>query len=657
MNESARADILRLIALGRPLGEILDSICLLVEAQLQDCLCSIHVLSENGASVRLEAAPSLSPELRAYIADPDTCKSCRPIELCAAATDFALTLDVETQPDWVAFQHERSTPPLVRTCWSLPVLDRSGKPAAVIFGLYSKPVALTAESVLEVASLAYLCAIAIERDRRDAALLASNQRFELLDLVSPTGKFQTSWSGGAMTANHRWRELTGMTEDQAQGEGWLQSVHPEDRERVQTAWRHAVQTKSSFVAEYRLQRPGRPTIWVLGQTTPPGEQGYYGTILDITAQKAAEAAFRDSEERFRLLANNISQLAWMTDAEGGIVWYNQRWYEYTGTSFEEMAGWGWRKVHHPDHVAQVVERFQRALDCGEDWEDTFPLRGKDGQYRWFLSRAQPIKDSSGRVQRWFGTNTDVTELRELEAALQRQNEALCRTNEELSRFAYVASHDLQEPLRTISNYTQLIQRNYGDSLDEQAATFMAHVIAASKRLSSLITDLLTYSRASSNEPRSFELVDLHAVAARVVADCRTLIEVSRGSVIIGALPWVLGDETQLAQVFQNLISNGLKYRREGVPPEVRIECERIGVNYMIRVNDNGQGFNPEYAELIFGIFKRLHGHEISGTGMGLAICKAIVERHGGRIGAEGRPQEGATIWLSLPVPKGSSTPS
>ncbi len=379
-----------------------------------------------------------------------------------------------------------------------------------------------------------MCAFAIERDSRDAALLASNERFDLLDLISPTGKFQASWSGGDMTVNARWRELTGMTEEQAKGEGWLEAIDAGDRERVRDAWRKAVESRSGFIAEYRLTRPDRPPICVLRRTTAAGEHGYFGTILDITAQRVAEAALRESEERFRLLANNISQLAWMTDKAGWGVWYNQRWYDYTGTSFEEMEGWGWRKVHHPDHVARVVQGIQRAWETGEDWEDTFPLRGKDGRYRWFLTRAVPVKDASGSIERWFGTNTDVTELRELDAALQRQNEALRRSNEELSRFAYVASHDLQEPLRTISNYTQLIQRNYGANLDEKATTFMEHVINASKRLSSLITDLLTYSRASSDENRSFNRVDLHAVVARVVADCRSLIDVSMGTVDIGA---------------------------------------------------------------------------------------------------------------------------
>jgi PAS domain S-box-containing protein len=135
--------------------------------------------------------------------------------------------------------------------------------------------------------------------------------------------------------------------------------------------------------------------------------------IETTAQVRAEAALRESEERFRTLADNIAQLAWMADAQGCIFWYNRRWFEYTGTTLEQMQGWGWTRVHHPDHVERVVARIRRSWETGELWEDTFPLRGKDGQYRWFLSRALPIRDEAGRIVRWFGTNTDITELRRL----------------------------------------------------------------------------------------------------------------------------------------------------------------------------------------------------------------------------------------------------
>ena len=139
---------------------------------------------------------------------------------------------------------------------------------------------------------------------------------------------------------------------------------------------------------------------------------------EVTASHGTQQAIVESERSFRALANSIPQLAWMADATGWIFWYNQRWYEYTGTTLDEMQGWGWQQVHHPDHVARVVDRIRHAFETGESWEDTFPLRSKAGEYRWFLSRALPIKDAEGRVIRWFGTNTDVTQ--QLEAAAERE---------------------------------------------------------------------------------------------------------------------------------------------------------------------------------------------------------------------------------------------
>ena len=152
---------------------------------------------------------------------------------------------------------------------------------------------------------------------------------------------------------------------------------------------------------------------------------YKAVQKELAEHKRIEDALRASEEKFRTMADNIAQFAWMTDAEGWIFWYNQRWFEYTGTTFEDMQGWGWRAVHHPDHLERVEARFRRCLATGEFWEDTFPLRGRDGEYRWFLSRAVPIRDEAGRVLRWFGTNTDITAQRDAEIAL-RQSEGLYR---------------------------------------------------------------------------------------------------------------------------------------------------------------------------------------------------------------------------------------
>lgn len=155
-----------------------------------------------------------------------------------------------------------------------------------------------------------------------------------------------------------------------------------------------------------------------------GRDAYLVLINDVTKRKRIERALQQSEERFRTLADNIAQLAWMADENGLIFWYNQRWFDYTGTAFEEMKGWGWQKVHHPEHVEQVVQKFRHCIETGETWEDTFPLRSKDGQYRWFLSRAIPLRDKQGKVFRWFGTNTDITERKQVETALRQREQRL-----------------------------------------------------------------------------------------------------------------------------------------------------------------------------------------------------------------------------------------
>jgi PAS domain S-box-containing protein len=220
-------------------------------------------------------------------------------------------------------------------------------------------------------------------------------------------------------------------------------IHPEDVPAMQAALENAADPAGggSYFAEYRILQPAGTYRWLSawGQTEFEGlgadRRGVrmMGASRDITWEKQSrlaleqsnaalrerETALNDSKARFRDLANNISQLAWMMDSEGRGTWYNQRWYDYTDTTFEEMQGWGWQKVHHPDHIERVKNSKKRSLERGEVWEETFPLRGRDGQYRWFLTRAVPIRDEAGKIERWFGTNTDVTELRLAEAALRR----------------------------------------------------------------------------------------------------------------------------------------------------------------------------------------------------------------------------------------------
>jgi light-regulated signal transduction histidine kinase (bacteriophytochrome) len=245
------------------------------------------------------------------------------------------------------------------------------------------------------------------------------------------------------------------------------------------------------------------------------------------------------------------------------------------------------------------------------------------------------------------------ELRRTAARLAEQTAELERSNAELQQFAYVASHDLQEPLRMVASYTQLLARRYGDKLDADALEFIDYAVDGARRMQALINDLLAYSRVGTRGAE-FAPTDCNALVDQVIADLGAAIEDERAVVTRGDLPTLQADPMQLSQLFQNLIGNAIKFHGERAP-RVEIGAERRGGEWRFSVQDNGIGIDPEYADRIFVIFQRLHSRaEYPGTGIGLAICKKIVERHGGHIWMESAPGEGTTFYFTLPA--GGSAP-
>jgi PAS domain S-box-containing protein len=233
----------------------------------------------------------------------------------------------------------------------------------------------------------------------------------------------TDPTGYHLYFNQRWIDYTGYTLADSVGlDMWNNLLHPDDRARARQIWGHSLTTGDQYEIEYRFKAKDGGYRWFLGQASPRrAEDGtittWFGTCTDIHDQKLAAEQLEQREQDFMTLANAIPQLAWMADATGYIFWYNERWYDYTGSSLEEMQGQGWQKVQDPSYVVGVAERFTAAIRSGTPWQDLFPLRGKDGQYRWFLSRALPVRNESGEVVRWCGTNTDVTEERQLQEQL------------------------------------------------------------------------------------------------------------------------------------------------------------------------------------------------------------------------------------------------
>ena len=258
----------------------------------------------------------------------------------------------------------------------------------------------------------------------ESALRESRERLQASLDAAEAGTFRWNLQTNALEWDGNLDALFGMPQGQSVRslENFISMVHPEERAGVIERCRRCAEEGADFEMQFRVIWPDGSIHWLhdKGRTYFDAQNRplyVTGACVEITAQKQIEAALRESSERFRTMADHISQLAWMAEADGHIFWYNRRWFEYTGTTLDTVQGSGWMKVHHPDHLERVLERWWRYIRAGEPWEDTFPLLGADGNYRWFLSRAVPIQDAHGRVQRWFGTHTDITERRSPETPL------------------------------------------------------------------------------------------------------------------------------------------------------------------------------------------------------------------------------------------------
>jgi PAS domain S-box-containing protein len=381
-------------------------------------------------------------------------------------------------------------------------------------------------------------------------------------------------------------------------------------------------------------------------------------VVDITERKRAEDRIRESEERFRTMADAIPHLAWMAEPDGSIFWYNQRWFDYTGTTPAEMEGRGKQSVHDPDILPSVVERWTQAIASGAAFEMEFPLRGADGRFRAFLTRVFPLRDAAGRIVRWFGTNTDVSEMREAEAEIQALNQTLERrveertvqleaTNRELEAFSYSVSHDLRAPLRSIDGFSQALLEDYSGCLDGEGQDFLRRVRAASQRMSVLIDDLLQISRVTRTVMQR-QSVDLSVLARGVFQE---LADGHPGRLVESVIAPGLradADPHLLRIALENLLGNAWKYTAKHATARIEVgEAEYAGRRCFF-VRDDGAGFDMAYADKLFTPFQRLHAQrEFDGTGIGLATVQRIFNRHGGGIWAEAAVEQGATFYFSV----------
>jgi PAS domain S-box-containing protein len=307
-----------------------------------------------------------------------------------------------------------------------------------------------------------------------------------------------------------------------------------------------------------------------------------------------------------------------------------------------------QRLIHPDDRASMQAWIGACLAGEEPPDLEFRVGLPDGGVRYILGRGHLVRDAGNQPIRMVGIAQDITERKRAEEKLRLALADLGRSNKDLEQFAYVASHDLQEPLRMVSSYTQLLARRYQGQLDASANKFIAYAVDGANRMQRLIEDLLAYSRVGTRA-RGFKPTDCTAVLSQALANLSAAIEKSGAVVTHGPLPTVVHDNLLLVQLFQNLIGNAVKFHVE-MPPRIHVSAEQKGDEWVLAVRDNGIGIDPQYAERIFTIFQRLHtNEEYAGTGIGLAICKKIVERRGGRIWVESQPGTGSTFYFTVPM--------
>ncbi len=490
-----------------------------------------------------------------------------------------------------------------------------------------------------------------ERKRAEEKLKRSEEKYRTIFEDAAVGIFQTSVQGRLLGANPALANMFGF----ASAEEMMANVtdlsaqlysRSEDREHLtrRLAEHDAV---DNFEAQGH-KRDGR-SIWVsINVHTIRDHDGAIlhleGTCIDITERRQAEEALQESEARHRTILQTAMEGFWLADMQGRLLEVNDAYCRMSGYSAQELLAMRISDLEAGETADEVIAHIQDLIVQGEDRFETRHRR-KDGSIFPVEVSVQCRTSEDGMTVAFL---RDITERKRMEEALAKRSKDLARSNADLAQFAYVASHDLQEPLRMVTSYVQLLEKRYKGKLDPDADEFIGYIVEGTKRMKLLLKALLDYSRVGRRgNPR--QTVECETVLETALQNLKVVLEETGGTVTHDPLPEIIADELQMVQLFQNLISNGLKFHGPQ-PPLIHVSAKQEGTNWIFSFHDKGIGIDPQYFEKIFVVFQRLHTRDkYPGMGIGLAIAKKIVERHGGRIWVESEKDKGSAFYFTIPV--------
>lgn len=502
-----------------------------------------------------------------------------------------------------------------------------------------------------------------EHKKIEDALKESKEKYEMLFELSPAYMILLGADGKIKKVNEKAEEFAGISREKLIGMHFadLDFLHEELNIRVERVSK-VLSGEPVKPFETRIIENNGHISWLYIQfeLLKKGDKPSDVLIIcnDITEFKKTECNLKHSEEKFRQIAENIEEVFWIIDPKmSKIIYvspaYERIWGRTCQSLYDDPKSW--IDAIHPEDRDRAIEMIWGQSNKIDEVSNGFQYRviRPDGEVVWIWTQAFLITGESGEISRITGIASDITGYKKAEHEIRTLLDELKRSNEELQQFAYVTSHDLQEPLRTIASFTQLMERRYKGKLDEDADEFMGYIVDASVRMKQMIMDLLEYSRVGTKQ-EMFQNIPLESKLNNVLVNLNDLIERSHAEITHEHLPVVFGDKSQLLLLFQNLITNAIKFRKEDEPPRIHISaaCDHEKNEYVFSIVDNGIGIEEQYFDRIFTIFQRLHTRdEYQGTGIGLSVAKRIVERHGGRIWVESEFGVGSVFYFTMPVRK------